>query len=152
MNTTLTDTPRTEKNLATLVPKAQDAARRFLAELRSHLPSGVTVEIISGSRSYSEQNALYAQGRTAKGPKVTNARGGQSNHNFGVAWDIGFFKGGKYLDESPLYAFAGGIGRGQGLEWGGDWKSIQDEPHFQLRTGLTLAEMRDRHDRGIAIA
>lgn len=134
---------RSETNIATLQPKAQRAARLFLHELRNHLPSGVTVEIISGTRTYAEQDALYAQR-----PRVTKARGGFSNHNFGIAWDIGFFKGRKYLEESPLYAFAGGIGRMLGLDWGGDWKSLIDEPHFQLKTNLTLADLRSLHDSG----
>ncbi len=25
------------------------------------------------------------------------------------------------------------MGKSLGLSWGGDWKSIQDEPHFELR-------------------
>jgi peptidoglycan L-alanyl-D-glutamate endopeptidase CwlK len=75
---------------------------------------------------------------------VTRARAGYSNHNFGVAWDIGLFKDGKYLEESPLYRECGEIGKSLGLEWGGDWKSIQDEPHFEVRTGLTMAEKRAR--------
>nr|WP_295770097.1 M15 family metallopeptidase [Rhodoferax sp.] len=40
-------------------------------------------------RSCAEQDALYAQGRTAPGNKVTNAKSGDSNHNFGIAFDIG---------------------------------------------------------------
>lgn len=55
----------------------------------------------SGLRTYEEQNALYAQGRTAPGNKVTNAKGGFSNHNFGIAFDIGIFEGAKYLGDSP---------------------------------------------------
>ena len=100
---------------------------------------GVCVQIISGTRTYAEQDALFA-----KRPKVTNARGGFSNHNFGVAWDIGLFQGKRYLEDSPLYAECGHIGQSLGLEWGGAWKSIQDEPHFEVKTGLTMAEKRAR--------
>ncbi len=64
----------------------------------------VVIKIISGTRTHmQEQDALYARRRTAPGPRVTNARGGYSNHNFGIAWDIGLFRGGKYLEDSPLY-------------------------------------------------
>ncbi len=63
----------------------------------------ITINIISGLRSYEEQDALYAQGRTAPGNKVTNARGGYSNHNFGIAFDIGVFSGNRYLPDSPKY-------------------------------------------------
>jgi len=48
------------------------------------------LKLISGLRTYEEQDALYAQGRTAPGPKVTNAPGGHSNHNFGLAFDMVF--------------------------------------------------------------
>ncbi len=138
---------RTERNIATLLPEAQSAAREFMAAaIEALAPAGVTVKIISGTRSYAEQDALYA-----KRPKVTNARGGYSNHNFGIAWDIGLFKDGRYLEDSPHYRTCGRIGREMGLEWGGDWKSIVDEPHFEVRTGLTMAQKRERVAKGQAI-
>lgn len=140
---------RTESNINTLLPAAQAKAREFMAAC---LAAGISLKIISGTRTYAEQNALYEHGRTKSGPIVTNARGGYSWHNFGIAWDIGIFDGIRYLEESPLYAKAGAIGKSLGLEWGGDWKSIQDEPHFQLKTGLTLAQMRERVAKGIGVA
>lgn len=144
---------RTETNIATLIPKAQTLARSFVIRANDAMrPNGFEVKIISGTRTYAEQNALYAKGRTTPGPKVTNARGGYSNHNFGVAFDIGLFKDGKYLEESPLYAECGKIGEACGLEWGGRWKSFTDEPHYQLKTGLTLAQMRDRVAQGKLVA
>lgn len=136
---------RTEANIATLIPAARAKAREFMqAAIAAMDARGVQVRMISGNRTYAEQNVLYAQGRTKPGSRVTNARGGYSNHNFGIAWDIGLFKGGKYLEESPLYRECGRIGERLGLEWGGSWKSFQDEPHFNLKTGLTMAQMRDR--------
>src|SRR5215207_9435814 len=44
---------------------------------------GYTYKVTSAYRSNAEQDALYAQGRTKPGSKVTNARGGQSKHNPG---------------------------------------------------------------------
>jgi hypothetical protein len=79
---------------------------------------------------------------------VTNARGGYSNHNFGIAWDIGIFDGNEYLDESSLYDRAGEIGRSMGLEWGGDWHGITDKPHFQCKVNMTLAQLRSLHSAG----
>jgi peptidoglycan L-alanyl-D-glutamate endopeptidase CwlK len=83
---------------------------------------------------------------------VTNARGGYSNHNFGIAFDVGVFSGSRYLPESPKYKAVGALGTDLGLEWGGSWSSLVDQPHFQLRpawakalTGKQLlAELRDR--------
>jgi peptidoglycan L-alanyl-D-glutamate endopeptidase CwlK len=142
--------PRTETNIATLCPKAQAAARLFMAAaLPAMAAHGVVVKIICGSRTYKEQDALYAKGRSAPGPKVTNAPGGYSNHNFSIAWDIGLFKGTSYLEESPLYLECARIGASQGLDCGAFWKSFQDEPHYQLKTGLSMQQMRDRIAKGL---
>jgi len=144
---------RSEKNIITLELKAQVLARQFLADvigIPSLKANGVTVKIISGTRTYAEQSDLYAQGRTRPGRIVTKASAGHSNHNFGIAWDIGLFKGSEYLDESPLYDDVGKVGKKLGLEWGGDWSSIIDKPHYQLAIGLTIAELREKFEIGNA--
>lgn len=144
---------RSEGNIQSLQPRGQEIARKFLKQVNDELGGdGVVIKFISGTRTYTEQDALFAQGRTKfPGPIVTRARGGQSNHNFGVAWDIGIFDGGKYVPESPLYRKAGDIGKSLGLEWGGDWKSIQDEPHFQAIEESKLAELRGKFEAGEAL-
>lgn len=142
---------RSQKNIETLHPKARDWARAFLESVASSglLPQGWSCRIISGNRTWKEQDELYAQGRTAPGQKVTNARGGQSNHNFGIAWDIGLFdQNGKYLTDHKLYLELGVVGRNLGLEWGGDWKSLKDFPHYQVKTGLSVAELRSLMQSG----
>ena len=135
--------PRTAANIATLHPRVQPRAREFMV-LASEIAAkhGLVVKIISGLRSYAEQATLYAKGRTAPGPKVTNARPGHSNHNFGTAWDIGLFKGKTYLTDSPIYTEIGQASRSLGLTWGGDFKSFKDTPHYEIPTGHTLAQMR----------
>jgi len=115
-------------------------------------PHGLDVRIISGTRTYKEQDALYAKGRTAPGSRVTNAKGGYSNHNFGIAFDIGLFQGASYLGESRHYRTLGAIGESVGLEWGGRWKTFTDDPHYQLKTGMTLAQMRALVEAGKPIA
>ena len=77
---------RSEKVIATLHARVRPYARALYFKAREH---GITINIISGTRTYAEQDALYAQGRTRPGNVVTNARGGYSNHNFGIAFDIG---------------------------------------------------------------
>ncbi|HCS65023.1 MAG TPA: peptidase M15 [Cellvibrio sp.] len=144
---------RSEKIIATLLPEVQPFARALVHKANAN---GVTIKILSGLRTYEEQDALYAQGRTAPGNKVTNAKGGFSNHNFGIAFDIGIFEGTKYLGESPKYKAIGVLGMELGLEWGGNWKTIVDQPHFQLRplwaTNMAerdmLAELRARKESG----
>lgn len=94
----------------------------------------------SGLRTYAEQDALYAKGRTTgiAGHTVTNARGGYSAHNFGVSIDLAPHVGGQYAGKlNPDYAPRNYIILGEeaprvGLEWGGGWVSFKDEPHIQL--------------------
>ena len=144
---------RSEAVIATLLPQVQPYARALYFKARDH---GITINIISGLRTYAEQDALYARGRTAPGKKVTNARGGYSNHNFGIAFDIGVFEGNRYLPSSSKYKAVGVLGQELGLEWGGNWKTIVDQPHFQLRPGWSaqmsertlLAELRNRKSHG----
>ena len=144
---------RSEKVIATLLPEVQPIARMLVQKAST---AGIIIKIISGLRTYEEQDALYAQGRTEPGNIVTNAQGGYSNHNFGIAFDIGVFEGNKYLPDSPKYKAVGALGVDLGLEWGGNWKTIVDQPHFQLRPAWAaqitekqmLAKLRLRHDHG----
>ena len=105
------------------------------------LESGIRVKLVSGYRSFEEQNRLYALGRTKPGGIVTKARGGYSWHNFGLAADYAFISGGQLTWDGPWKIF-GRIARECGLEWGGDWRKFPDRPHVQWRRGKTLAEMR----------
>ncbi len=129
----------------------QPKAREFIRQLNE---KGIKAKIISGSRTFAEQDGLYAQGRTKPGNIVTNARGGYSWHNYAVAFDIGIFTDSGYLDDSPLYRQAGPIGKALGFEWGGDWRgSLVDEPHYQYNPhGISLAEARAMSEQGKAIA
>jgi peptidoglycan L-alanyl-D-glutamate endopeptidase CwlK len=138
---------RSENNIRTLAIRVQWPAREFLCRV---LTAGIGARIISGTRTYAMQDALYRQGRFGNpGPRVTNARGGQSNHNFGVAWDIGIFTASAgYVTDGPAYDDAATAGRAADLEWGGDWATFIDKPHYQLATGLSVAEMRARFERG----
>lgn len=147
---------RSERMIATLLPHVRPYARALYFKARDN---GIAINIISGTRTHAEQDALYAQGRTTGGEIVTNARGGYSNHNFGIAFDIGVFSGNRYLPESPLYKAVGALGMELGLEWGGNWTSIVDQPHFQLRPAWAsamrdsamLAELRRRTKLGESI-
>ncbi len=145
--------PRSQKNLDTLLPKVRPLFVQLLDSLQEHFePKGVTPKYITGTRTFEEQEALFAKGRTAPGRRVTNARGGFSNHNFGIAVDIGLFRGADYLEDSPLYKEIGGVvAKFPQLEWGGSWKTIVDEPHVQYRTGKTTAQLRDMVKSGQSI-
>jgi peptidoglycan L-alanyl-D-glutamate endopeptidase CwlK len=119
-----------------------------MIDLASH--AGLGLLVTQGVRTSEEQDKLYARGRTAppigKQFIVTNARGGQSWHNFGLAFDIVVLDamGKSEWDVShPGWAKAAQLGKSVGLEWGGDWKGFKDMPHFQYTGGLTMAECRN---------
>jgi peptidoglycan L-alanyl-D-glutamate endopeptidase CwlK len=164
---------RSETNIVTLLPEVQLLARSLVHAADA---IGIQIKVISGTRTYDEQHALFLQGREALGVVnaarqkaglpplsagenrliVTRADQGRSNHNFQIAFDIGVFSGSKYLPESPLYKAVAVLGKQLGLAWGGDWKSIVDEPHYEFRPpwaaamneSQMLAELRSRHDSG----
>jgi peptidoglycan L-alanyl-D-glutamate endopeptidase CwlK len=140
---------RTESCIVTLHPKAQELARKFMDAVKeSGVLGNVVIKIISGTRTYKEQADIFAQGRTKAGSIVTKAGPGHSNHNFGIAWDVGLFDDGDFLEDSPLYKKVGKIGKEQGLEWGGDWVSIEDQPHFQIHDVGSVANLRGKFERG----
>lgn len=140
---------RTLENLAGLNKKARAKFEAFLADVIPAMAApGITVEVISGLRSWAQQSALYAQGRTKLGRIVTKARPGSSWHNYGLAIDLGLFADGVYLDEKQparadsLYRAIGTIAARHGIEWAGNWKSFPETPHFQITFGLTLGTAR----------
>lgn len=96
---------------------------------------GLIIGIGECYRTVEEQDKLYAKGRTIAGAIVTNAKGSSysSHHQWGTAFDIYRNDGkGVYKDSDGFFAKVGKIGKSIGLEWGGDWKSPVDKPHFQL--------------------
>ena len=130
-----------------------DASRKRLAQVHPALAAriqtlidillqhGIQVEVVQGLRTFAQQDALFAQGRTRPGPIVTRARGGQSNHNYGLACDLVPFTNGQPNWNAPLgvWTTIGSEAEKLGLEWGGDWKKFVDKPHVQL-PGLSVAE------------
>lgn len=109
-----------------------DKTRQVIEEMHKQ---GIYICVAQGYRSIAEQNALYAQGRTTAGSKVTNAKGGQSNHNFGVAVDLCLYTddgSDVEWDVNDKFKKVVAAMKAKGFEWGGDWKSFKDNPHFEL--------------------
>ena len=125
-------------------PKLQLLANKLVAECKKQ---GLIVKLGECFRSVAEQDALYAQGRTTKGSIVTNARGTSysSMHQWGVAFDIIRNDGkGAYNDSDNWFSKVAKIGKSLGLEWGGDWTSPIDKPHFQLpQWGSTPTKLKN---------
>ena len=103
---------------------------------------GWPVIVTATYRDNEKQDALYAQGRTTPGPIVTNARGGQSIHNYRLAFDIARNVKGQEYTNPQFFADAGAIWMRMGGEWGGSWASFPDRPHMQYTGGLTLANLQ----------
>lgn len=139
---------RSLKNIGTLHPTFQPWAKAHLEAVNKleKLPKGWRFKITSGTRTFAEQNALFAEGRRGipGEDKVTDARGGFSWHNFEIAYDLTLFdEVDKPVWESPLYDEAVKVGRKMGLDCGADWKSFKDRPHYQAKTGLSIKQARE---------
>jgi peptidoglycan L-alanyl-D-glutamate endopeptidase CwlK len=139
---------RSEKNLQTIIPFLQRDIRRWFKEKVTPWmqKNNVVVKIICGTRTYAEQDTLYAKGRTAPGPKVTNAKGGYSLHNFSVAIDVGIFSAsGKYFEDDTWYKkLVDECGCPDEMLNGGDWKSLKDYPHYQYdKYGSSSKKIRE---------
>lgn len=127
-------------------PRLQELAAKLVEECRKN---GLIISIGETFRTVEEQDALYAQGRTAPGNIVTNAPGSSfsSYHQWGTAFD--FFRNdgnGAFNDNDGFFTKVGNIGVSLGLEWGGNWKSPVDKPHFQLPDwGSTTSGIKKRY-------
>jgi peptidoglycan hydrolase-like protein with peptidoglycan-binding domain len=125
---------------------------RAMIELCAY--EGIAVLVTQGLRTWEEQDALYAIGRTKPpiGKIVTKAKGGSSYHNFGLAFDIVVLDtvGKADRDTShPGWRRAAELGKSVGLEWGGDWTSFKDYPHFQYTADLATAQCRELYAGGL---
>jgi peptidoglycan LD-endopeptidase CwlK len=97
---------------------------------------GVAIRVVQGLRTWDEQAAIYAQGRTAPGKIVTQAQPGFSWHNFGLAVDcVPMTPLGPDWDSShPAWSKMVAAGNGVGLSSGAMWRTFKDWPHFQLQS------------------
>jgi peptidoglycan L-alanyl-D-glutamate endopeptidase CwlK len=113
------------------------------AHLAACKAAGIELLVTCTYRDKEAQDALYAQGRTAPGAKVTNAKGGQSFHNYRLAYDVVPLLNGKPVwktagEEGKLWQQVGALGVAQGLEWAGNWTRFREYPHFQYTAGSPL--------------
>lgn len=134
---------RSEKNMGSGMNSV--VKESALELIKRAYKEGIYVQISSGFRSFAEQNALYAQGRTKPGSIVTNARGGYSNHNFGLAVDYFLVSddGNTALwTVNNKWRRVAAIGKQLGFAWGGDWASFRDYPHLEMTGGLSTAQLR----------
>ena len=125
-----------------LQPSLQPLAEQLVLNAASQ---GIPLRVVQDVRTISEQQALKDSGRG-----VTNAPGGLSYHNYGLAFDVVPEEYLKFPDWNPageLWAKVGAIGKALGLEWGGDWTK-KDRPHFQVPSGFApIRELKAYWDK-----
>ncbi len=147
-----------EKRIALLHPLIRDEVTALIEKANKATGNDITIRIVQGLRTIEEQNELYAQGRTKPGKKVTNAKGGYSYHNYGLAIDFAFLVKDKgeiswdtkkdwdgdkiadWLEVAQIFIKAG-------YEWGGLWKSPVDYPHFQKTFGFKTADLLKKYNK-----
>ncbi|WML53196.1 M15 family metallopeptidase [Neobacillus sp. PS3-12] len=125
---------------------------------------GIVVVITDGFRSFEDQNRLYQQGRTTSGNIVTNAKAGESYHNYGLAIDFALrTPSGNVIWDRQYDGNRNGkadwtevveISKSLGFQWGGDWTKFKDYPHLQMDFGLTIADLQNgkRPDQSSLVA
>ena len=135
----------TNRRIATLHPDIREDVRVFINMAEKEL--GIKLRVTSALRTWSEQSKLYNQGRTTPGKIVTNAKAGESYHNYGLAFDVVEIKNGQPIWNNPKWLAIGALGKRLGFEWGGDWK-FKDKPHFQKRFGRHHSQLAALYNSG----
>lgn len=123
---------------------------------------GVYVLFTQGMRTKEEQAKLYGQGRTGyfyngkdysqpSKPLVTNAKPGESIHNYGLALDFAIIKNGSEVvwnttadfdkDGKADWLEVVEEAKKLGFKWGGDWTTFRDYSHLEWIGNLTYAQI-----------
>ncbi len=127
------------RNLNNLHPYVKGLAENLIYQCKNQ---GIQIIITSTLRTFKEQADLYALGRSRPGKIVTNAKPGYSYHNYGLAFDVcPLVNGNTAWDRIDLFDKIGQIGKKIGLQWGGNFKSIIDKPHFQATGGCSIKDL-----------
>ena len=120
------------RKIEDLHPTLQRGAVELIKRMKT---KGLSVEICSTYRDTHRQNELYN-----KIPKVTTVRGGDSFHNWRLAFDI--FETVHGWENDSFFRAAGQIWKGMGGVWGGDFKGFYDSGHMEFSNSLTTAKLK----------
>jgi peptidoglycan L-alanyl-D-glutamate endopeptidase CwlK len=124
-----------EARLTEVMPTLAEIIRQVAQQCDADLSfssENATLEVTQGLRTWAEQDALWAIGHTSPGVPVTNAKGGESWHNYGCAVDVAPFINDQQPDwdeNHPAWARIVAIGESLGLRSGVSWR---DEPHLEM--------------------
>jgi len=115
---------RTRNNILTLHPEIQQHAIDMVLDLQDQ---GIELLIYETCRDGQKQQEVYDNG-------WSNALPGQSYHNYcpPVAFDAVEVINDVAQWDSPNWGVIGETGKKHGFEWGGEWISLVDKPHFQM--------------------
>lgn len=142
-----------ERDINQLLPIVKQKLLEFQAKAKAQ---GIDFIVTSVYRSIEEQDKLFLRPFDGidndkdglvdeANEKITNARGGQSYHNWRCAFDIVPIVQGKAIwSNQSLWNKLGAIGQSCGLEWGGSWTGFIDQPHFQYTAGYTFQDFIDK--------
>ena len=128
--------PITDDRINTLAHCLQGIARDYINYMQS--AHSIKLRVTDAYRSIPDQDILCDEGSS-------NACGGESYHNYGLAFDVVEIKNGAALYSNPNWELIGTEGETFGLEWGGRFTSIVDKPHFQL-ANKTIQELYNGAD------
>ena len=144
-----------ESRVQLLHPLIRNEVKQLIEKAESIISPSLSIRIVQGLRTIEEQNALHAIGRTKPGKIVTNAVGGLSYHNYGLAIDFAFITPDKEIswdiqkdwdgDHISDWKETVNVFKSAGYEWGGDWTSIKDYPHFQKTFGYNVRTLLGRY-------
>jgi peptidoglycan LD-endopeptidase CwlK len=144
--------------IETAHPVIRERLREAFKVASDRLTGKVFLRLAYVNRSFAEQTALYALGRSVlflngiRQGIVTWAKAGQSFHNYGLAFDIvliyrnapkaSFDIEADYDNDTQAdWMEAVNVFKNYGFEWGGDWKAKKDLPHFQATNGKTWQQL-----------
>jgi len=128
------------RNVDDLLPEVKEMVNAFIALCKKN---GIDIIITSTYRDNESQTALYNQGRTTKGAKVTNAKAGESYHNYRCAADFAPVVNGKInWNDTATFTKCGKFAEQCGLEWAGRWKSFPELAHVQFTGGLSIKDLK----------
>lgn len=145
---------KTIERIQLLHPKLRKEVLDIYNEVSNTLTGTSICRFTATLRTFAEQNDLYSQGRTKQGHIVTNAKGGMSYHNYGLALDIVLLSNGVAIWDNDIDIDKDGkadwievvnIFKSYGWEWGGDWK-FTDNPHFQKTFGYPIRQLLDMYN------
>jgi peptidoglycan L-alanyl-D-glutamate endopeptidase CwlK len=156
----VSDAP-SRKRILTLHPAVRQSAIDAFLLATASLSGKNLIRITYGLRTFAEQDKLYNKGRrngVKVGATMTNAKGGQSYHNYGLALDFVLI----HLDGKASWNTLEDMDRDgiadwlevanafklHGWEWGGDWNSFKDRPHVQKTFGINWRQLLPLYNAG----